>query len=184
MIETPFNFEPGLSDADYKKLAQLSLRWSLIDHVVGNCLKVMLRLTDEEAILIVFSMSSEQRMQKIKELSGLSKISPEASAALVELEPTLKALRTVRNNVAHAIVIKDEVTGDLGFHNRSKERTITIAQIFSTEELTNYAAHAVLAFRYALGFKEGVDGQHPLPARPVIPVFLQPLAQWPAQAVT
>ncbi|WP_211434868.1 hypothetical protein, partial [Bradyrhizobium diazoefficiens] len=45
MIPTPYNFEPALTDAEYAKLGVLALRWSHIEHILGNCLKVILRLT-------------------------------------------------------------------------------------------------------------------------------------------
>jgi hypothetical protein len=62
------------------------------------------------------------------------------------------------------------------FHLRSKKRTLTKAQIFSAEELTNYAAHAVYSLRYALGSKELSPGErYALPDRPEIPEFLRGL---------
>jgi hypothetical protein len=53
MIPSPFWFEGKLTPEDYRKLGKLSLRWSHIDHLIANCLKKLLRLTDDEARLVV-----------------------------------------------------------------------------------------------------------------------------------
>lgn len=60
MIASPFSFEPEqLSDQDYQKIGHLSIRWSALEHVTGNCLKAMLRLAlrqvevDRDGILLV-----------------------------------------------------------------------------------------------------------------------------------
>lgn len=65
--------------------------------------------------------------------------------------------------------------GDNGyvFHLRSKNRSLTIDQVFSTEELTNYASHLVIALRYGLGFKDGAPPEYVCPDRPEIPDFLK-----------
>ena len=77
----------------------------------------------------------------------------------------------VRNNVVHAIAIKNE-TGDYDLHLRSGNRTLTKDQVFSTEELTNYLAHAVYSLRYAIGVANAPGMRHTLPDRPPIPDFL------------
>jgi hypothetical protein len=171
MLQTPFHFEPGLSPEDYQTLGTLSLRWSHIDHVIGNCLRVMLRLTEEEAIAIVFPMSLDQRLQKLNELAPLNELNDEAKAALRELAKVMQAIRYVRNSVIHAIVIADDEGGHK-FHLRSKQRTLTKEQIFSTDELTNYAAHVVYSLRYALGLKDIPGARHAMPDRPQVPEFL------------
>jgi len=181
MIEAPFDYESGLSADDFKKIGELSLRWSHTEHVIANCLKVMLRLSDSEAKVVVFPWSMDQRLLRLKELSEVSNMSDEAKAALSELVAVGKAVQYVRNNVVHAIVSKQE-NGDHVFHLRSKQRSLTKEQVFSCEELTNYFAHAALSLRYALGLK-GTPGQrHTLPPRPTIPKFLQNLV--PIQAKT
>jgi hypothetical protein len=172
MLDTPFLFEETLTDGDFQKIGQLSLRWSHIEHIVGNCLKTMLRLTDEEAIIAVFPLNVDQRLTKIKQLAELSPLAVDAQAALDELMPAMKALQVVRNNVVHAVIVEDNDDGHL-FHLRSKERSLTKAQVFSAEELTNYAAHAALSLRFALGLKGERGARHPLPERPEIPEFLR-----------
>jgi hypothetical protein len=42
MIQSPFRYEANLTSADFEKLGRLSLRWSHTEHVIANCLKVML----------------------------------------------------------------------------------------------------------------------------------------------
>lgn len=179
MIPTPFWFEQELTPDDFQKLGQLSLRWSHTDHIIGNCLKVLLRLTDEEAISVVFPLRAERRLVLLKELGKDKSLPADADRALRELWCIMPALQSIRNNVAHAVVYKslgDEPT----FHSRSKQRSYSRKQIFETEELTNYAAHAALVLRYALGEKgpEGAPG--PLPARPPIPKFLDGIREWKA----
>lgn len=181
MLDTPFRFETELSPEDYQKIGVLALRWSHIDHILGNCLKVMLRQTDEEAVHTVFSLSTSQRLNQMKKLSKLNLLNSDAQLALDELQAVMKGIQYVRNSVVHAIVI-DDVNEGHAFHLRSKQRTLTKAQVFATEELTNYAAHAVLSLRYALGLK-GLDPSTrlPLPGRPVIPTFLQALISAPKE---
>jgi hypothetical protein len=176
MLDTPFRYEAELSPEDYQKIGQLSLKWSQTEHVIGNCLKVMLRLTDEEAIAMVFPLSLDMRLARIEALSEINPLNADARAAFDELKLVMKGIQYVRNSVAHAVVIEDTKEGHV-FHLRSKDRTLTKAEIFSIEELTNYAAHAVLSLRYALGFK-GVEGsRHTLPERPEIPPFLRTVIQ-------
>jgi hypothetical protein len=64
MLETPFRFEPSLTPGEFQKLGQLTLRWSHIEHIIGNCLKVMLRLSDDEAVIMVFRLSLEERLRE------------------------------------------------------------------------------------------------------------------------
>jgi hypothetical protein len=174
MIEAPFDYESGLSANDFRKIGELSLRWSHTEHVIANCLKVMLRLSDSEAKLVVFPWSMDQRLSRLKELSEVVSISGEAKVALNELVAVGKGVQYVRNNVVHAIVSKQE-NGDHIFHLRSKQRSLTKEQVFSSEELTNYFAHAALSLRYALGLKGAPGQRHLLPSRPAIPKFLQQL---------
>jgi hypothetical protein len=173
MIPSPYNFEPALTDLEYAKLGVLALRWSHIEHILGNCLKVLLRSTDEEAIIMVFPLSADQRAEKIKQLSELQPLPEHAQRAFEELRPVLKDIQYVRNNVVHSIVGEDETDGHV-FHLRSKNRSLTKAQVFGTEELTNYAGHLVIALRYGLGFKDGNPPmEYTCPARPEIPDFLK-----------
>jgi hypothetical protein len=100
-----------------------------------------------------------------------------ATHALDELCLLLTGLRQVRNNVAHAVLMHDG-TADQIFESRKTRRVFTKAQIFATEELTNYAAHAALVLRDELGDKDPVGAPGPLPPRPEIPGWFGKLQKY------
>jgi hypothetical protein len=177
VIPTPFNFEPTLSDQEFMKIGHLSIKWSHLEHIIGNCLKVILRLSDDEARVIVFPLSLEQRMTRIGELAEIGSISERSQRLFYELRALLKGIQYVRNNVIHAIV----ELGEDGhtFHLRSKNRSLTKEQVFSIDDITNYTAHVVMALRFSLGFKDGSVLDYTLPDRPEIPEFLRSLVQFP-----
>jgi len=167
MIAVPYKFEPELSAQEFMKLGQLSIRWSHIEHILGMCLKRMLRLSDDEAIIVVFPLSLDQRLTRIRQLAESTPVGELAVRPLNELKLIMPAIQYVRNNVIHAFVTEDE------FRLHSKQRTLTKAEVFSAEELTNYAAHVTVALRYALGFEFDTEGHsYTLPERPEIPDFL------------
>lgn len=171
MLRSPFRYEEDLTATDFQKIGELLLRCSHIEHIIGNCLKALLRLTDEEAIEMVFPLPIEHRFQRVKKLARQGKLNAEAEAALEGLSGIFKYVQTARNDLAHGII--DESEDLLSFHRRSNQRTVTKEEAFSTEELINYAAHASLALRYALGLKDGPGDRHPLPEAPAVPVHLQ-----------
>ena len=172
MLNSPFRYEEWLTPGEYQKLGELMLRWSHIDHIIGNCLSAMLRLSPEEAAAMVFPLSMDLRLQRLKKLVRIHGISEEAQNALDALVGVMEYIKKVRTNVVHAIMVDDAEDGLL-FHLRSKQRTLTKDQVFQAEELTNYAAHAVMSFRYALGLKDAPDVRHSLPDKPEIPDFLR-----------
>jgi hypothetical protein len=172
MLEPPFKFDPSLSPEDFQKIGQLAIRWAHIEHIIGHCLRKILRLSHEEAAIAVFPLSFDQRIEKIKSLSELKPLRDEAEDALYELLAFRTAIQTVRTNVLHAWVDSTE-DGDHSFFVRSKNRTLTKQQIFSAEEITNYVAHAALALRYGIGLNVDPALRHPLPDRPAVPAFLQ-----------
>ena len=171
MLESPFWYEESLTSADFQKIGQLLLRCSHIEHIIGNCLKTLLRLSDEEAVVMVFPLSLDQRLHRIKDIAKLVDLNDDAKAALAALGDTIKHVQTTRNDLAHAIIDHSDDAGPR-FHNRSRERTVDKEDAFSVEELINYTAHAALALRYALGMKGEPGARHPLPDRPAIPKFL------------
>ena len=179
MIHFPYRFEEGFTDADFAKIGVLMLRWAHIDHILGNCLKVLLRLTDDEAVTMVFPLGAAERIERIKRLAKKARMRDHSREPFEELAAVMTGLHYVRNTVAHAVAIEDE-DGGHSLHLRSKMRSLTKEQVLSTEELTNYASHLVLAFRYSLGFKNELY-EHDCPARPVVPDFLQRLI--PAKTV-
>jgi len=177
MIPTPYNFEPTLSDQEFMKIGHLSVKWSHLEHIVGNCLKVILRLNDEEARIIVFPLSLDQRITRIGELAEIGSLSELSCRHFNELRALLRGIQYVRNNVIHAIV--ESADGGHTFHLRSKNRTLTKEQILSVDDITNYTAHVVMALRYSLGFNDGTSHDYALPGRPDIPEFLRSLIQFP-----
>ena len=180
MIPSPYNFEPDLTDLEYAKLGVLAIRWAHIENILANCLKVMLRLTDEEAIVMVFPLNLEQRLGRMSEIANLTALPFDAPRAFDELRRIMKGIQYVRNNVVHAIVEQHSEKGHI-FHLKSKMRSLTKAEILSVEEITNYAAHLSLAVRYALGFSGEKGHDYALPDRPVIPAFLEKLIQFPKE---
>jgi hypothetical protein len=178
MTPTPFRFESTLSPEDFQKIGQLSLRWSHIDHIIANCLKALLGLSDEEAIVMVFPLSTDARLRRIKDLDQIKPIHDDGKRYFVELDTVMRGIQAVRNNVIHAIILEGHPDGTV-FHLRSKQRTWTKSEIFAAEELTNYAAHAALLLRHALGEKDPAGAPPPLPSRPEIPEFLRLLIKFP-----
>ena len=86
------------------KIGHLSVKWSHHEHIIGNCLKVILRLSDDEARIVVFPLSLEQRMVRIGELAEIGSLSERSQRLFRELKAILKGIQYVRNNVIHAIV--------------------------------------------------------------------------------
>ncbi len=178
MIPVPFSIEPELTAEEFCRIGQLTLRWSHIDHIIGNSLKATLGLSDEQAIVMVFSLTTDARLDRLKNLFEITKPDDAAKAALNELLPSMKGIQYVRNNVIHGTVIDDTKEGHI-FHLRSKDRTLTKAEIFSIEELTNYAGHCALALRYGLGLANVRPGHvYTLPGRPEIPDFLRSMVHF------
>src|SRR5215213_156232 len=174
MIAPPFRFEPNLSPDEFQKIGQLSLRWSLTEHIIGNCLRVMLRLTEPEAAKVVFPLGLERKIKHMTDLAEIIEMTDLARERLDEVAYIMPGVQYVRNNVIHAIIIPDDVGGEHLFHLRSKGRSLTKTEVFSAEELTNYAGHAVIALRLALGGKDDPAGMnYTLPETPEIPEFLR-----------
>jgi hypothetical protein len=182
MIPTQFlRYEEFLKPADFQKIGELTLRWSLIDHFVGNCLKVLLRLTSEEAVTMVFPLSAGDRLDRIRALIANRPVSSEADFLFRELSAVMKAIQPVRNNLVHSILLWTLDGTQTFFHNRAKVKDLSKEEIFKTEDLTTYAAIAVLNLRFALGPKDHDPDEipPPLPDRPDIPEFLRTKFQWP-----
>ncbi|MGX5801916.1 hypothetical protein ACWGS9_11780 [Bradyrhizobium sp. Arg314] len=182
MIPTDFlRYEKVLASADFQKIGQLTLRWSLIEHTIGNCLRVLLRLTPEEAVPIVFKLSAADRRERIKELIKLNTVTPEAAFLFKELDVVMRAIQPVRNNLVHSILLWTEGGKNHFFHPRSKDKTLSKEEVFATEDLTTYALLAAVNLRYALGPKahDPDEVPPPLPERPKVPEFLCQSLHWP-----
>src|SRR5450631_1399373 len=174
MIESPFIFESLMSDETLAKLGTLTLRWSHIEHALANCLKNILRLSEKEALIVIFPLSLDMRLNRIQELSEIKPLIPHAQAAFDELRIVMRGIQYVRNSVVHSVIILDDKDGH-AFHLRSKTRTLTTDQVFGIEEWTNYAAHLVRALYFALRSKGSPEPElYAWPDRPAIPSFLPP----------
>ncbi len=172
MLDPPDFLDPEFTAEEFQKIGLLTIRWAHIDHLIGNCLARLLLLSAEQARVVVFPLTEDRRMATINELAQKKRMKKDAVAALKEMNWVLPAIRSIRNNVVHTVVFQDE-TGEHHFELRSKMRRFSMEQVFAAEELTNYAAHAVLAFRLALGLKSGMGGRHALPDRPAVPECLR-----------
>jgi hypothetical protein len=166
VLASPFRFDTQLSSEDFEKLGRLAMRWSHIDHMIANCLKRQLGLDDDQARIMIFPLSTEVRLQRMKALGFQS---AKATEVFRELSAVMKGIRTIRNNVAHAVWI------DGRFMLRSKEdRAFGKEEIFEVEELTNYVGILALTLRNELGEADPeYKPPDPLPERPPIPGFLK-----------
>jgi hypothetical protein len=180
MIPTPYRFEPEFSDQEFAKIGQFTVRWSHMDHTVGNCLRVLLDMSPKTATVLIFPLSLDARMSHIDRFSKLQPLEPLPAAIFGELKPLIKAMQYIRNSAIHGIVIDSGGAEEPYFELRSKNRKVTKPQLFGCEDLINYTAHAVQAFRFSLGEKEspwgGPWGPHDyaLPHRPDVPDWLPP----------
>lgn len=174
MIATPFGFEPKLSNQEFEKLGRFACRWSHIEHIIGNCLRRLLNFDPKQATAMIFPLSLDIRMSRIGELVKLKPLSPEQMVLFEELKPLIRAIQYLRNTVLHGIVIDLSEDDDIFFQLRSRNRNITKAELFSCEDLINYAAHVCLSFRHTMGEKDDDPrgSNYALPDRPPIPSFL------------
>jgi hypothetical protein len=173
MIPTPYRFEESVTDEEFKKLGQFTLRWSHIDHTIGNCLRRMLDMDPKPATVMIFPLSMDARMSKIGDLAKkLKPMTLHQQALFNELKPLVKAMQFIRNTAVHGILVDLGPDEGLSFHLRSKQRAVTKDQLFGCEDLVNYAAHVASAFRVSLGEKHDDRGQdYALPDRPPVPDF-------------
>src|SRR5690606_4562100 len=130
-----------------------------------------LKYSPEESAILIFSLSADLRHTRLKKLADTLDINAVARGALNALVDVYEYSGLVRYYGIHAILVDYPSNGRL-FDLRSKHRTLTIAQVFEIEELTNYASHCAMSLRYALGPKAGPVERHPLPDKPAIPDFL------------
>ena len=178
MIKTPYHFEANLSDQEFQKIGQFACRWALIEHTIGNCLRVMLAMGPEPATIMIFPLSLDLRMRRISELAKQRFLTGYQLALLAELRPLIKAMQYLRNTTLHGVAMNLGDDPDRTYFNlRSKGRNLTRGELFSCEDLINYTAHVTQAFRLSLGDKTYQDHErhtYELPRRPHIPEFLPP----------
>jgi hypothetical protein len=178
MIRTPYHFEANLSDQEFQKIGQFACRWALIEHTIGNYLRVMLEMGPEPATIMIFPLSLDLRMRRIRELAKQRFLTGYQLALLAELRPLIKAMQYLRNTTLHGVAVNLVDDPDQTYFNlQSKGRNLTRGELFSCEDLINYTAHVTQAFRLSLGDKtyEGHEGHtYELPHRPHIPEFPPP----------
>jgi len=135
-------------------------------------------MSPETATVLVFPLSLDARMSHIDRFADIQPLEPLPAALFDELKPLVKAMQYIRNSAIHGIVIHSGSGEEPYFELRSKGRKITREQLFSCEDLINYTAHVVQAFRLSLGEKESTwtEGWAPheyaLPDRPAVPEWL------------
>jgi hypothetical protein len=173
-ILSPFTFEESFTPQEFQKLGQFASRWALIEHIIGNCLRAILEMSPEHATVMIFPLSLDARMQRIEEVTQRFPLKPEQATLYADLKPLIRAQQYLRNTALHGVVIGGEGESDpLMFHLRSKNRNVLKADLLGCEDLINYTAHVVQAFRLSLGGKDGLLPQpFALPDRPPIPAFL------------
>jgi hypothetical protein len=103
VIESAFYFETGFTESDFAKIGRLLVRWAQIEHVLGNCLRVLLKLSLDEAKTKVFQHGGAERVKRIEVHIKEYPLTPSAQVAFDELRPILKGLRHVRNTIAHCV---------------------------------------------------------------------------------
>jgi hypothetical protein len=178
MIPTPYMFEPQFSDQEFAKIGQFALRWSHMDHTIGNCLRRLLDMSPETATVLIFPLSLDARISHIDRFAELQPLEPTSAALFDELKPLIKAMQYIRNSAIHGIVVNLGSGEEPYFELRSKSRKITRAQLFGCEDLINYTAHVIQAFRLSLGEKESTWSEgwrghdYALPDRPAVPEWL------------
>jgi hypothetical protein len=86
--------------------------------MIANCLKCLLHLSDDEAVIMIFPLTTPNRIERMRKLVAKSPLPTDrAKAAFAELVEMMKRIPTVRNNVAHGVL-----TGEQDFLLRSQER--------------------------------------------------------------
>lgn len=177
MIPTPYRFEPKFTPDEFMKLGQFACRWAHIEHTIGNCLRRLLDMEPSPANIMVFPLSLDMRMRRIDDMTEIKPLRTDQNALFLELKPLVLAMQWIRNTALHGIVIAHD-DGDpdhAAFYLRSKGRDLRKKDLLSCEDLINYTALVVRAFRLSLGEKEDDRGHsYTLPDRPSIPDFLPP----------
>jgi hypothetical protein len=171
MTKSPFLFEECLTEEELRRLGLLALRWSHIEHILGNCLRRRLGMSEDDAVMIIFPMPLERILHLLQQIADERPLDKVASPYYEEVRAIMKAIQYVRNTVIHAILIEDDTGASRQFELRSKRRFLSVEEALACESVTNYAATAVIEFRKSLGEKGGAEPQ-PLPDRPTLPGFL------------
>ena len=154
------------------KIGQFACRWAMLEHTVSNCLRRAMEMTQDQASVMIFPLTLDTKMARLGHYMKNSEPTAYKKWLFGELVPLVKAMRFLRNTTLHGVVMDNE-QDEPYFDLRSKGHKLTKAQLFRCEDLINYTAHVVHAFRYSLGEKDDPEGHtFALPDRPPIPEFL------------
>jgi hypothetical protein len=173
MIPTPYAFEAKFSPEEFQKLGQFACRWANIEHVAANCLRVLLGFDPKQASVMIFPLSLETKMNRIENFSKIKPLSEDQAWLFAELRPLIAAMQYIRNTVLHGAAFDLSEGDEPFFLLRSKDQKITKSQLFESEDIINYTAHVIIAFRWSIGEKNSPWGPpRTLPDRPPVPSFL------------
>lgn len=174
MIKTPYLFEPKFSDQEFMQIGRFAIRWSHIDHTIGNCLRRLLDMSPKHATVMIFPLSLDHRISHIEKLAKRQPMDDRSANLFAELKPLIKAMQFVRNTALHGVVIDLDDSREPYFELRSRGRHLTKSDILTCDDLINYTAHVTMAFRLSLGDKDNwpEGDSYALPDRPPIPEFL------------
>jgi hypothetical protein len=120
MIKTPYEFEAKLSDQEFQKIGQFACRWSHIEHTMANCLRRLLDLTPDEATVMAFSLSFDQRMSRMVDLIEINPLPVYQATVFAELLPLIRTMQYLRNTIMHGVVIDLFPDEEPFFHLRSR----------------------------------------------------------------
>jgi hypothetical protein len=171
MTPSAYTIDVKLSASEFQKIGRFACLWAGIEHSIGNCLRVILEMEPEQATVMVFPLNLDMRMARISELTRLNIMTSYQLALFAELKPLIKGMQYLRNTTLHGIVMNPN-ENDAFFHLRSKSRIMSKEELFSCEELINYATQVTQAFRISLGDTGNRGHTYALPDRPQIPSFL------------
>lgn len=141
--------------------------------MLGNAVKHLLGLSDDEATSVVYPMPLQTRLKWIYKLGPQRAKSQKARDAIVELKAVMEYIQAVRNTVIHGILLGGGISSDpVQFHLRSKERNIPKDDVLAAEKITTYACIISAHLNWSLADPDKIPRdllQAPLPERPELP---------------
>ena len=172
MPRLPGAFQTDLKQSQNAALGRLILRWGQIDHVVANCILELSGRRRGRKRDKIDVLTAGQKIPILEGLRNTPRMSVEAVLAFDAFMPLWKGLIGVRNHVAHGVVAWDP-DGRATTKLLYRERAVAIKDILAAEAITNFAAHAVLALRLAIGVSDDPEARHRLPPRPALPAIVR-----------
>jgi hypothetical protein len=172
-MATPHFIYHGLSRDELARLGELTLTWSNMDHSIGQAVRLILKLTDEQFVAFVGPLATDRRMQLLKKYS--SNLPDELRSMIDELNLVIKPTLIARNTYVHAVVV--DGWNIPKFKLMSKDRVLTKEDLLGSEPISNYAGLLALHIEIKLEKKFDISLLPPLPSRPYIPPALLPEGQ-------